>query len=184
MRRNQMDNQSLKKSAFFWKTFFVGLCITLIVGIVIGYGTWGKKDNKLNIKQLLAQIADRIEVLEDENANFQDQIKKMKDTVEKGKKAVQSMGVMKKELAKRQDENKRLKGEMQNYAQLQKQVETLNDLRKENESMKKALGEKAALTEQIMRLKKENEELRSTVEKVKDVIKKPTPSLQTDHPSS
>lgn len=152
-----MNNQSSKNPTFFWKVFFVGLLITLVVGLLIGYGIWGKKSEKLNIKTLLSQVADYIEVLEDKSTSFQDQIKKMKGTVEKGEKAIQSMELMKKDLA---------------------------EIKVENKELKKALGEKDALTEQVKRLKKENEELRSTMQKVKDVIKKPTPSLQTDNPSS
>jgi len=179
-----MNNQNSKKPTFFWKTFFIGLLIMLIVGVLIGYGMRGKKEKKPNTKQLLAQIGDHIEILEDNNATLKDQIKKMKDTVEKGKKAVQSMEVMKRDFAKLQDENKKLKGEMENYTQLQLQIKELSKLKKEKEEMKKALGEKAALAEQVVKLKKENEELRGTVQKVKDVIKQPAPSLQADHPSS
>jgi len=128
----------------------------LVVGLLIGYRIWGGKPEQPNIKKLLSQVSDYIEGLEEKSTSFQNQITKMKGTVEKGEKVIHSMELMKKDLAK---------------------------LRVENEELKKALSEKDALTEQVKKLKKENEELRSTMEKVKDVMQKPTPSSQTDNPS-
>jgi len=90
-----MSNQDSNKAIFFWKTFFIGLFIMLIMGVVIGYGIRGRKNEKPNVKQLLSGIARHIESIENENANLKDQIKEMKGTVERGKKAVQSMESMK-----------------------------------------------------------------------------------------
>jgi cell division protein FtsB len=120
-----MSNNGSRSKTFFWKTLFAGLLIMLVVGILIGYMIWGKEVETPNIKQLLAQIADRIESLEDENTILKDQIKNMKDTVEKGEKSIQSEELMKKELTKLRDENEKLKTEMEDYDQLQLQLKEL-----------------------------------------------------------
>ena len=120
-----MSNNGSGSKTFFWKTLFTGLLIMLVVGILIGYMIWGKEVETPNTKQLLAQIADRIESLEDENTIFKDQIKNMKDTVEKGEKSIQSEELMNKELTKLWDENEKLKTEMEDYDQLQLQLKEL-----------------------------------------------------------
>ena len=179
-----MNNQSSKKPTFFWKPFFIGLLIMLIVGIVIGYGMWGRKVEKPNAAQLLSVIARHIEAIEKENDNLKSKIKKMEDTVVKGEKAIQSMRAMEKDLARLQDDNKRLRQRMQDYSKLQQQLKEIDILKKENQEMKRDLVKQAALAEQVKRLKKENEELRATVQKVQNVIKQPVLPLQTDQPSS
>jgi len=78
-----MNDQGSKKKAFFWRMFFIGLIIMLILGIIIGYGIWGKKSDKPNIKRLLTEVHSYIETIEKENANLKNQIKKIKGTVEK-----------------------------------------------------------------------------------------------------
>ena len=120
-----MSNNGSGSKTFFWKTLFTGLLIMLVVGILIGYMIWGKEVETPNTKQLLAQIADRIESLEDENTILKDQIKNMKDTVEKGEKSIQSEELMNKELTKLWDENEKLKTEMEDYDQLQLQLKEL-----------------------------------------------------------
>ena len=120
-----MSNNGSGSKTFFWKTLFTGLLIMLVVGILIGYMIWSKEVETPNIKQLLAQIADRIESLEDENTILKDQIKNTKDTVEKGEKSIQSEELMNKELTKLWDENEKLKTEMEDYDQLQLQLKEL-----------------------------------------------------------
>jgi len=120
-----MSNNGSGSKTFFWKTLFTGLLIMLVVGILIGYMIWGKEVETPNTKQLLAQIADRIESLEDENTILKDQIKNTKDTVEKGEKSIQSEELMNKELTKLWDENEKLKTEMEDYDQLQLQLKEL-----------------------------------------------------------
>ena len=120
-----MSNNGSRSKTFFWKTLFAGLLIMLLVGVLIGYMIWGKEVEIPNTKQLLAQIADRIESLEDENTILKDQIKNMKDTVVEGEKSIQSEELMKKELTKLRDENEKLKTEMEDYDQLQLQLKEL-----------------------------------------------------------
>jgi phage shock protein A len=180
-----MNSKETNKPKIVSNLFLIGLIIMLVVGVVIGYGIWGKKEKTPNAQRLLSQVADHIESLEDKNSTLKDQIKKMNDAVERGKKAVQSREAMKQDLVKLRDENKTLTRKMENYNQLQMQAKELNALRAENRKVKKALEKKAALTERVTLLEKENEELKVMVEKVKDVVKKPvTPPLQVAHPSS
>ena len=120
-----MNDQSSKKKAFFWRIFFVGLIIMLILGVIIGYGIWGKKSDKPNIKRLLTEVNSYIETIEKENANLKNQIKKMKGTVEK---SIQSVESMKKDLVNLQDENTKLVGQTKNSTNPQKQE--LDDLQK------------------------------------------------------
>ncbi len=120
-----MNDQSSKKKAFFWRMFFIGLIIMLILGIIIGYGIWGKKSDKPNIKRLLTEVHSYIETIEKENANLKNQIKKMKGTVEK---SIQSAESMKKNLVNLQDENTKLMEQTKNSTNPQKQE--LDDLQK------------------------------------------------------
>ena len=167
-----MDNHASKRTV---KTFFIGLSIMLIIGVVVGYGVWGKKgDEKPNVKHLLSEISNHIETIENQNAQFKGQIKKMRDSVKKGKKAIQSMEVMKGDLAKLKDDNKKLR----------EQLKTLDNLKIENEKLRKVLKEKTALAEQALSLKRENAELRKTLERVEDVIKKLNTPFQPEQPSS
>ena len=170
-----MKEQTSNRTTFFGKAFFISLTIMLIIGMVIGYGIWGKKgDDKPNVRHLLSEISKHIKTIENQNTQLKGQLKKMKGTVKKGEKAIQSMEVMKGDLAKLKDDSKKLK------AQLKK----LDDLKIENERLKKALKGKTALAEEALSLKRENEELRKTLERVEDVIKKPNTPFQPDHPSS
>ena len=180
-----MNTKDTTKPKIFSNPFLIGLIIMLVVGVVIGYGVWGKKEKTPNAQRLLSQVADHIKSLEGKNSNLKDQIKKMNDAVAKGTKAVQSMEAMKQDLVKLRNENKTLARKMENYNQLQMQAKELNALRAENQKVKKALEKKAALTEHAKQLEKENEELKLMLEKVKYVVKKPvTPPLQVDHPST
>ena len=120
-----MNDQSSKKKALFWRIFFIGLIIMLILGVIIGYGIWGKKSDKPNIKRLLTEVNNYIETIEKENANLKNQIKKMKGTVEK---SIQSVESMKKNLVNLQDENTKLVGQTKNSTNPQKQK--LDDLQK------------------------------------------------------
>ena len=113
-----MSDQGSKRKAFFWRLFFVGLILMLILGVVIGYGIWGKRSNKPNIKRLLTDVNNYIETIEKENANLKNQIKKMKGTVDK---SIQSVESMKKDLVNIQDENKKLTGQTKNTTSLKKQ---------------------------------------------------------------
>jgi predicted negative regulator of RcsB-dependent stress response len=81
-----MNSKGTNKPKIFSIPFLIVLIIVLAMGIVIGYGIWGKKEEKTNAKRLLSQIADHIETLEEKSNNLQDQIKRMNDTVEKGKR--------------------------------------------------------------------------------------------------
>ena len=120
-----MNDQSSKKKAFFWRMFLIGLIIMLILGVIIGYGIWGKNSDKPNIKRLLTEVNSYIETIEKENANLKNQIKKMKGTVEK---SIQSVESMKKDLVNLQDENTKLVGRTKNSTNPQKQE--LDDLQK------------------------------------------------------
>ena len=179
-----MNSEETKKLKIFSSPFLIVLIVVLVTGIVIGYGIWGKKEEKLSAKQLLSQIADHIEALEENSKVLQNQIKGMSNKVEEGKKAMQSMEAMSKDLSALGDENKKLRSKMEDYTQLKTQVKELNMLKRENKQMKKTLEEKAFLTEQVKKLKKENEELRLTVKKIKDVVKHPPPPTQPDQPST
>jgi len=121
-----MNDQSSKKKAFFWRMFLIGLIIMLILGVIIGYGIWGKKSDKPNIKRLLTDVNNYIETIEKENANLKNQIKKMKGTVGK---SIQSVESMKKDLVDLQDENKKLTGQTKNPTNPKKQ-KALDDLQK------------------------------------------------------
>ncbi len=120
-----MNDQSSKKKAFFWRIFFVGLIIMLILGVIIGYGIWGKKSDKPDIKRLLTEVHSYIETIEKENTNLKNQIKKMKGTVEK---SIQSVESMKKDLVNLQDENTKFVGQTKKSTNPQKQE--LDDLQK------------------------------------------------------
>lgn len=113
-----MSDRSSKNKAFFWRIFFVGLIVMFILGVVIGYGIWGKKSDKPDIKRLLTDVHNYIETIEKENANLKDQIKKMKGTVDK---SIQSVESMKKDLVDLQDENKKLTGQTKNSTSPKKQ---------------------------------------------------------------
>lgn len=179
-----MNNQSSKNPEFFWKTFFVGLFITLIVGIAIGYGTWGRKAAKPDVTQLLSEIGRYIETIKKENNNLKNKIRKMEDVVAKGKQAIESMKATEKDLSRLQDDNTRLRQRMQDYTKLQQQLKEIDILKKENQEMKMKVVKQPDLAEQVKRLTKENEELRAMVQKVQDVVKPPTLPVQTDQPSS
>ena len=113
-----MNDQGSKKKAFFWKIFSVGLIGMFILGVVIGYGIWGKKSDKPDIKRLLTDVHKYVETIEEENANLKDQIKRMKGTVDK---SIQSVESMKKNLVDLQDENKKLTGQTRNPTNPKKQ---------------------------------------------------------------
>lgn len=118
-----MSDQGSKNKTFFWKFFLVGLVVMFVLGVVIGYGIWGKRSGKPDINRLLNDVSNYVEAIEKENANLKNQIKKMKGTVGK---SIQSVESMKKDLVDLQDENKKLTGQTKNPTSPKKQ-KALND---------------------------------------------------------
>jgi flagellar basal body-associated protein FliL len=55
-----MNSKGTNKPKIFLIPFLIVLIIVLAMGIVIGYGIWGKKEEKTNAKRLLSQIAEFI----------------------------------------------------------------------------------------------------------------------------
>ena len=174
-----MNSKESARTPFFSIPFFIGLIVVFAVGVVTGYGIWGKQGGETSIKKLLSQIAEQVATLEHDNTALKKQIGKMDETVEKGNKAVQSMAIMKSDIAQLKEENQRLQKETENYQQLQQQ---LTELKAENEKLVSVLAEHKAGIAQLEGLEQENRELKSTVEKVKNMLKEPTPPLQTDQP--
>ena len=69
-----MNTKDTTKPKIFSNPFLIGLIIMLVVGVVIGYGVWGKKEKTPNAQRLLSQVADHIKSLEGKNSDLKDQI--------------------------------------------------------------------------------------------------------------
>ncbi len=123
------------------KTIIVIAVATFIIGLIVSYTIWGKKEEgKADVKQLLNQAIQGIETLEKENRNLRLDLEKAKKN-----KLKQENQTLKEQLEKAQQENEKLQKGISNLkdqvAHTELQLEAKEELRMaiENQSVRRGI---------------------------------------------
>lgn len=145
-------------------TLIIAVVLSLLVGLLAGYGIWGgKRDKDVDVRQLLQRVSEKVEAIQRENSDLRSMNEKNKETIEKASALVKKNENLQKQLQEadlkieRLDVTvKQISGEL---AQAKEQAEENGRMRESRE----ALEDRAASLEQ------ENYELRMKLEQISTI---------------
>ncbi len=148
----------------FNRTVMIAIAVTFLVGVIAGFGIWGvKKEEKIDVKQLLTTAAEEIGNIEKENKELRGELKA----------TIEDRGAV----ARLNQENQALQGQLLKAEQYSRQ------LKDESASIRAALAEaesKAQTTDnlkamaenlqkRVFELEQENQDLGKAMEKISSI---------------
>jgi predicted RNase H-like nuclease (RuvC/YqgF family) len=146
------------------KGYIIGIAGALVIGIIAGYGLWGRgKDEKIGVKQMLLKAIKEVEIIEKANKDLQSRFKKIKDNTEKVKVLLKDNEIIKRQLedaiSKKEELERTIKHIRTEASDAQRKSQEVDALKASHDK----------LTTQINSLEKENSELKIKLDRISTI---------------
>jgi chromosome segregation ATPase len=144
------------------------IIIALVIGLLIGYGIFGKKkEQKLEVKQLLSRAMQEVETIEKENKELKKKLEKEKNGGEETEKLSREKQEMKAQLEKVQQNNKQLESVIARLRAESAKTQKIKGDEKLKNQITMLEKEKQVVSEQLQKIQKNNQQLNAMIGQVK-----------------
>jgi SMC interacting uncharacterized protein involved in chromosome segregation len=144
--------------------------LALLAGLIVGYFIWGKKEEKVDVKDLLRKAIEQVETIETQNQSYKAELEKMKDQSKAMAGITKDNQSLKEQIQKVQQDNKDLQAMI---AQMKVASPESAGKPAAGEAQKQALDlekEGAMLREQFEKCQQENRELQGLSSQLRDAL--------------
>jgi chromosome segregation ATPase len=149
----------------------VFIVITLLIGLLLGYGIWGKKEEqKMGVKDLLGKAMQEVETIEKENQELKKKLGKSTGNGEDTEKISREKKELQQELEKAQSNNKQLQSVIARMRSESAKTQKIKADDRLKNQLSMVAQEKQVVTEKLQKVQQENQKLNNMISQVKSEL--------------
>lgn len=157
------------------KALIGAVVLSLIAGLVAGYGIWGRdKEEEVDVKQLMHRAIKEIEVIQNESRELRKTHEQNKQRIDKASALIKENEVLQKQFQEIRQKEDELKVTL-------KQINTeLAEARQKSQDVDKLRESRDILESRVAILESENYELKTKLEQISDLSTRQEPGFQEE----